>query len=351
VESGVTDNRIEQDRRRRRRHGRLDGGGGPGALPRGGPTVEVVESAEIGTVGVGEATIPPIQFLNSLLGIDEIDFVKKTQATFKLGIEFRDWKRLGAATCTVRRFGAPIDGVPPHHIGADARAAGETADICDYSMSAVAGRKGKFVIAPTRAAASACRPGLRLSLRRRPLRPLPARLRRGAGRQADRGQDRRGQATAADGFIEAVELEGGARVEGDLFVDCSGFRGLLIEQTLKTGYEDWSHWLPCDRALAVPSENVGPLTPYTRSTARTAGWQWRIPLQHRTGNGYVYSSPFISDDEAAATLMANLDGAPRPSPGCCGSRPAVASRPGTRTSWPWAWPAASWSRWRAPAST
>src|SRR5512143_1872581 len=117
-----------------------------------------------------------------------------------------------------------------------------------------------------------------------------------------------------DGFVDAVVLESGEKIGGDLFIDCSGFRGLLIEQALHTGYEDWTHWLPCDRALAVPCEKVGPPTPYTRSTARSAGWQWRIPLQHRTGNGYVYSSQHISDDEAAATLLANLDGRPLADP-------------------------------------
>ena len=111
-----------------------------------------------------------------------------------------------------------------------------------------------------------------------------------------------------DGFIRALQLDDGQRIEADLFIDCSGFRGLLIEQALKTGYEDWTHWLPCDRAVAVPCESAGALTPFTRSTARAAGWQWRIPLQHRIGNGYVYCSRFISDDEAAATLLANLDG-------------------------------------------
>src|SRR4029077_12484123 len=111
-----------------------------------------------------------------------------------------------------------------------------------------------------------------------------------------------------DGFIRALQLDDGKQVEADLFIDCSGFRGLLIEQALKTGYEDWTHWLPCDRAVAAPCESAGALTPFTRSTARIAGWQWRIPLQHRMGNGDVYCSRHISDDEAAATLLANLDG-------------------------------------------
>jgi tryptophan halogenase len=119
---------------------------------------------------------------------------------------------------------------------------------------------------------------------------------------------------STDGFIQALQLDDGSKVEADLFIDCSGFRGLLIEQALQTGYEDWTHWLPCDRAVAVPCESAGALTPYTRSTARTAGWQWRIPLQHRIGNGYVYCSRHISDDEAAATLLANLDGRPRAEP-------------------------------------
>ncbi|EJL30321.1 Tryptophan halogenase [Caulobacter sp. AP07] len=277
--------------------------------------IELVESDEIGTVGVGEATIPPIQFLNSLLGIDEIEFIKKTQATFKLGIEFRDWKQLGHSYLhPFGPIGVPIEGVGFHHYWRRLREQGDTRGICDYSMSAVAAAKGKFVIAPRELP-----PGVPpLAYAYHFDAGLYARFLREyaetRGVKRTEGKIVEVKQRASDGFIEAVELEGGKRIEGDFFVDCSGFRGLLIEQTLKTGYEDWNHWLPCDRALAVPCDSVMPLTPYTRATARTAGWQWRIPLQHRIGNGYVYSSPFISDDEAAATLMANLDGAPRAEP-------------------------------------
>ena len=277
--------------------------------------IELVESDEIGTVGVGEATIPPIQFLNSLLGIDEIDFVKKTQATFKLGIEFRDWTRLGHTYFhPFGQHGQTIEAVSFHHYWMRLRQHGDTSEISDYSLATVAARTGKFVIPPRDLPPEL--PQLSYAyhfdagLYARYLRDYAEKrgVRRIEGKVVEVKQ------RAADGFIEALELEGGKRIEGDFFIDCSGFRGLLIEQTLKTGYEDWTYWLPCDRALAVPCDSVSPTTPYTRSTARKAGWQWRIPLQHRIGNGYVYSSPFISDDEAAATLLANLDGAPRAEP-------------------------------------
>jgi tryptophan halogenase len=154
-----------------------------------------------------------------------------------------------------------------------------------------------------------------------------------------------------DGFIESVVLERGEVVEGDLFLDCTGFRGLLIEQTLKTGFEDWSHWLPCDRAWAVPCALSGELLPYTIATARPAGWQWRIGLQHRTGNGHVYASRFMSDDEAAGILMATWTARPWPSRSCCASRPASATRYGTRTWWRSGCPRASWSRSNRPRSS
>jgi tryptophan halogenase len=272
-------------------------------------SVELIESDEIGTVGVGEATIPPIQFLNSLLGIDEYDFIRKTQATFKLGIQFRDWGKLGKEYFhPFGPHGVAIDGVSFHNYWLRLREKGEGGSIDDYSLANVAARLGRFAVPPKELPPGV--PGLGYAyhfdagLYARYLRAYAE----ARGVKRTEGKIVEVKLRTEDGFVEAVELEGGRRVDGDVFVDCSGFRGLLIEGALKTGYEDWSHWLPCDRAMAVPCESVAPITPYTRSTARTAGWQWRIPLQHRIGNGYVYSSGFIGDDEAASTLMANLDG-------------------------------------------
>ena len=271
--------------------------------------IQLIESAEIGTVGVGEATIPPIQFFNTMLGIDERDFITKTQATFKLGIEFRDWTRLGH-----RYFhpfgphGADLDAVSFHNYWLKLRQMGEGGELGDYSLSTVAAAAGKF-LRPSRSMP----PGTPLlayafhfdaSLYAQYLRAFAEA--RGVERIEGKIVDVR--LRPLDGFVEGVTLDGDRRIDGDFFIDCSGFRSLILGQTLGVGFEDWSRWLPCDRALAVPCASVADITPATRSTARTAGWQWRIPLQHRIGNGYVYSSDFISDDEAAATLMANLDG-------------------------------------------
>jgi len=274
-------------------------------------SVRLIESEEIGTVGVGEATVPHLKLFNQVLEIDEIDFVKKTQGTFKLGIQFVDWARLGDSY--IHGFGTighDYRLLPFHHYWLRASKAGHAADIGEYSLCTAAAPRGKFMASATDVPATS------------PLANIAYAYHFDAGRYAaylrnyaeTRGVRRtEGKITqvvqrSGDGFIEAVVLASGERVAGDLFIDCSGFRGLLIEQTLDAGYEDWSHWLPCDRALAVPCENVGPPTPYVRCTARAAGWQWRIPLQHRTGNGYVYSSKYISDDEAAATLLKNIDG-------------------------------------------
>ena len=275
-----------------------------------GVAITLIESEEIGIVGVGEATVPHLSFYNRMLGIDEAEFVRETQGTFKLGIQFRNWGRLGDSY--VHGFGAlgiDLAGIAFHHYWLRERRAGRAKDISAYSLNTLAAAQGRFMTSATDAPKNT------------PLADVAYAYHFDAGLYAkylrryaeSRGVQRReGKIVETrlrpDGFVDAVVLDNGAVVSGELFIDCSGFRGLLIEQALHTGYEDWTHWLPCDRALAVPCEKTGPPTPYTRSTAHSAGWQWRIPLQHRTGNGHVYSSRHISDDEAAATLLGNLDG-------------------------------------------
>ena len=273
--------------------------------------IHLVESEEIGTVGVGEATVPHLKLFNNLLEIDEIEFVKQVQGTFKLGIQFNDWGRLGESY--IHGFGSighDVSLLPFHQFWIKARQHGWAADIGAYSLNTVAAPQGKFM--PSASDVPASSPLANIAYAYHFDAGLYAKyLRRYAEQRGvvrTEGKIAQTLLRPDNGFVEAVVLESGQRIDGDLFIDCSGFRGLLIEQALHTGYTDFTHWLPCDRALAVPCEKVGPPAPYTRSTARKAGWQWRIPLQHRTGNGYVYSSAHISDDEAAATLLANLDG-------------------------------------------
>jgi tryptophan halogenase len=274
-------------------------------------SIRLVESEEIGTIGVGEATVPHLKLFNSVLEIDEVEFIREVRGTFKLGIQFVDWGRAGDRY--IHGFGTighDYGLLPFHQYWLKLFLAGQATDIGAYSLNTAAAPLGKFMSSAQDVPASSplanityayhFDAGLYAAYLRRYAEA------RGVRRTEGKVVDVRLRST--DGFIEAVVLEGGEQVSADLFIDCSGFRGLLIEQALHTGYEDWTHWLPCDRAMAVPCENVGPPTPYTRSTARAAGWQWRIPLQHRTGNGYVYSSAYIKDDEAADTLMSNLDG-------------------------------------------
>jgi tryptophan halogenase len=276
-------------------------------LTRGFGTIKVVESADIGIIGVGEATIPPIRLFNNALGIDEDEFLRKTRGTIKLGIEFRNWSKPGREY--FHPFGAHgtrLEQVSLHQDWLKLRHMGDTSSFEEYSLNTVAARLGRV----SAASDDSLSPVFAYAYH------FDAALYAGylRGYAEARGVERlEGKVVdvelrAEDGFIRALRLQDGRRLEADLFIDCSGFRGLLIEQALKTGYEDWTHWLPCDRAVAVPCESEGALTPFTRSTARAAGWQWRIPLQHRIGNGYVYCSRFIGDDEAAATLLANLDG-------------------------------------------
>jgi tryptophan halogenase len=282
-----------------------------------GVSITLIESEEIGIVGVGEATVPHLSFFNKMLEIDEAEFVRQTQGTFKLGIQFVDWGRLGDSY--VHGFGAlglDLAGIAFHQYWLKAHAAGYAGDIGAYSLNTLAAPLGKFMASAVDAPKNT--PLADIAYAYHFDAGLYARYLRGYAEA--RGVTRReGKITETrlhpdTGFVESVVLESGEVIAGELFIDCSGFRGLLIEEALHTGYEDWTHWLPCDRALAVPCEKVGPPTPYTRSTARKAGWQWRIPLQHRTGNGHVYSSAHLTDDEAASILLANLDGKPLADP-------------------------------------
>ncbi|RKQ96500.1 tryptophan halogenase family protein [Maricaulis maris] len=278
--------------------------------------ITLVESDAIGIVGVGEATIPQIKIFNAMLGLDEDRFMRDTKGSFKLGIQFRDWGRKGDSYFhPFGPFGVDMEGVSFHAFWLRMNQLGEPYPITDYSVQSVAGENGKFMRPIANAGTS---PLGQIAYAFHFDAHLYAKFLRGfaeeRGVKRIEGKIDQVHQRGEDGFIEAVELENGTRIEGELFIDCSGFRGLLIEQTLKAGYEDWTNWLPCDRALAVPCEGSDEITPYTRATAREAGWQWRIPLQHRVGNGYVYSSNHISDDEAAAALLANLDGKPLADP-------------------------------------
>ena len=270
--------------------------------------IVLVESAEIGTVGVGEATLPTLRAFNGTLGLDEIEFIRNTQATFKLGIEFQGWNPGRTFFHGFSDFGPDLRGVSAHQLWLKTRAAGDDRSYADYSISSVAAGLGRFAPPiPDRGSvlgsysyafqfdATAYAAYLRGFAERRGVRRIEGRI-----------VDVR--LRPDDGFIEAVLLQDERAVSGDLFIDCSGFAALLIERTLHAGFEDWSKWLPCDRALAVACARSGEPSPYTSSIAHRAGWQWRIPLQHRTGNGHVFCSSYIGEDEAAATLLGNLDG-------------------------------------------
>ncbi|MCP8899341.1 tryptophan halogenase family protein [Gilvimarinus xylanilyticus] len=270
--------------------------------------VTLIESEDIGTVGVGEATIPSIRSYNDSLGIDELDFIKATQATFKLGIEFRDWREKGSRFFhPFADYGIDLNGVAFHHYLSRARQCGLEADPAVYSFATQLAWQNRF------AQPHANPPS--------PLAEYGYAYHFDAGRYAQflrayaekrgvtrvEGKIATTQLHPYNGDIDSVTLEDGKVIDGDFFVDCSGFRGLLIEQALHTGYDDWRQWLPCDSAIAVQSDKADTLTPYTRTTAKDAGWQWRIPLQYRTGNGYVYASAFCDLDEAESTLFEGLD--------------------------------------------
>ena len=279
--------------------------------------VTLIESEQIGTVGVGEATIPPFVDFNRLLEIDEREMLARTQGTFKLGIQFVNWGKQGDSYIhPFGNYGYEIDGVSFHHVWHRFQQSGDPRPIQVFNLETLAAHFGKF--ARTQ------------DYQREDLPPMNYAYHIDATRYAGflreyaekRGVVRR-EGRVADvtlngenGFVQSVTMDDDDVIAGDLFVDCSGFRGLLIEQALKTGYDDWSNFLPCNRAVALPCarDDGGPPPPFTRATAHSAGWQWQVPLQHRNGNGHVYCSEYMEDNEAHDILVANMAGKPQADP-------------------------------------
>jgi tryptophan halogenase len=314
---------IEQRRARGLRSIVIVGGGTAGwmaaaALARvlegSGCRMTLVESEAIGTVGVGEATIPSLPAFHGLLGVDERDFVCATRATFKLAIQFRDWRRIGESF--LHPFG-PY-GLDGNHELFQAywlkrRQEGRASPLEEWSVSGLAASLGRFAVPASNGPAAlrylSYAYHLDATLYAGFLRGYAQKrgVRRIAGEIVDVALD-------GGGLVESLRLRDGRSIGGDFFIDCSGFRALVIGQALKTGYIDWSHWLPCDRAVAVQCESAAAPVPFTQVTAREAGWQWRIPLQHRLGNGYVYSSAHLSDEQAVARLTDSLQGRPLAEP-------------------------------------
>lgn len=278
--------------------------------------ITLVESRDIGIIGVGEATVPAMKVYLDELGIDERDFIRSTQATFKLGIDFVDWHKPGKAFFhPFATFGTTINKVAFHHLWIKMYAAGKAGPIDNYSLATQMSRQHKFALPKNNAEAiDISRFGYAFHFDAALFAQLLRKFSINLGVQHYEGVVVNATQDSSTGFITSVNMADGTSIDGDFFIDCSGFRGLLIEQTLHTGYSDWSKWLPCNKAVVMPCESNGSMPTHTRSLAVKAGWQWRIPLQHRTGNGYVYCTDFISDDEAANKLIKNLEGNPLADP-------------------------------------
>lgn len=276
-----------------------------------GPLLDItlVESDAIGTVGVGESTIPTHRTFQHLMGIDEREFMRATKATFKLGISFEDWGQIGDRYIhSFGRVGKPNWMGEFYNIWMYAQERGIGEELDAYCLELQAAKANRFYTSEKSNLSFAYH--IDASLYAKMLRTFSEAkgVKRVEGMIADVEQD------GESGFITALKLKSGERIEGDLFIDCTGFRGLLIEQTLKTGYEDWRQWLPTDSALAVQTRSVGPAVPYTRAIAHHAGWQWRIPLQHRVGNGLVFCSENMQPDEAKDYLASHIEGEPLTEP-------------------------------------
>jgi len=273
-------------------------------------TVHLIESAEIGIVGVGEATLPHLRAFVTSLGIDEAEFMAATHATYKLGIDFRDFGRIGDRYLhPFGEFGRALNGVPFHQLRRRMQAEGRSEDIFGYSVANVMAANNRFQPPATDRRSMLSSVNYAYQFDATLFGPYLRDFAEARGARRTEGKVVTVDQHPETGDVTAVTLENGDRIEGDLFIDCSGFRSLLLGGTLEEQWEDWSHWLPCDRAVAMPCASPeGPIEPYTRASAMPAGWRWRIPLRHRIGNGYVYSSAHLSDDDAADALVNAIEG-------------------------------------------
>ncbi len=284
-------------------------------LPQEDLSITLIESSAIGIVGVGEATLPHIRYFNQKVGIDEAEMMRRTNATFKLGIEFKDWGAIGQSYIhPFGDYGFPINRVPFHHYISKSVIAGEHHDMDDYSLPVMAARGGKFQLPHSDPASVLSTFGYAFQFDAGLYGAFLRETCETRGVKRVEGKVVEVKKNGESGDIESVILEDGTVHSADFFIDCSGFRGLLIDKALEVQYQPWSQWLPCNRAVTAGCSGVGTLLPYTRATAKAAGWQWRIPLQNRVGNGYVYASDFIDDEAATDTLMTSLESAPTTDP-------------------------------------
>ena len=271
--------------------------------------ITLIESEDIGTVGVGEATIPPIKLFNQKLGINEKEFINNTQGSFKLGIQFIDWAKKGHSYFhPFGKYGRDFDFVKLHQYWLRENINGNAPSFDEFSMAWCLAKSNKFSIPSRDPKLVQSTYDYAYHFDASSYANYLQKLSKGRGTTRVEGKVKEVILRETDGFIESVKLASGQLISADLFIDCSGFSALLIEGALETGFTDWSHWLKCNSAVTVASENAGPLLPYTKSIAHDAGWQWKIPLQHRTGNGYVYCDKYINNEQAIDTLLANIEG-------------------------------------------
>ncbi len=283
-----------------------------------GIRIILVESDQIGTVGVGEATLPHLRFFNQTLGIDERELIKATNATIKLGIEFCDWGQRGDSYIhPFGDYGREIQNVEFHHYWSRAAReakGGDAARICDWSLPVIMAQKNKFGMPATDPDQIMSSFSYAYQFDATAYAAYLSRFAQDKGVERVEGKITQVLTDTENGAISGLKMENGEVISGDFFIDCTGFRSLLMNGALDVGFEDWSKWLPCDRAVAVPCEGDDAPQPYTRATAQAAGWTWRIPLQHRIGNGHVYCSDYMSDNEALDVLLDGLEGKPTRDP-------------------------------------